>query len=64
MVRKFDFFKNKLKGFETMFTGKRSSNIAQALFGAAVSSFALNQIHLRCNLAEGGSIGLALMAYR
>ncbi|NLN82741.1 MAG: hypothetical protein GX138_00025 [Firmicutes bacterium] len=47
-----------------MFTGKRSSNIAQALFGAAVSSFALNQIHLRCNLAEGGSIGLALMAYR
>lgn len=53
-----------MKGFEIMFTGKRSGNLAYALLGAAVSSFAVNQVHLRCNLGEGGSIGLALMAYR
>ncbi|MCE5196330.1 MAG: hypothetical protein LLG09_04275 [Negativicutes bacterium] len=47
-----------------MFSSKRLSRLSLILLGAATTSFGIYNIHARCGIAEGGSVGLALLTYQ
>ncbi|MPN19743.1 hypothetical protein SDC9_167115 [bioreactor metagenome] len=47
-----------------MITRKHSNKVLFTLLGAAISSFGIYNVHAQSNLAEGGSVGLALLAYQ